>query len=327
MSFKRREVVRFAAAAATVLAARGTRAQSWPSRPVTLVVAFPAGGDTDAVARIYAEKLTSQLKQPVIVENRPGAGGAIGTAYVAKAAPDGHTLLYAPSPFVIAPHVLRLSGATRYSAAEDFTPVIKDARLQLVLVTATGTGIKRVEQLIAEAKAGKALSYASPGAGSPMHIVGEMLNKAAGVSIAHVPYRGSAPVVADVLGAHVPVGWVTPGTVVEHIRAGRLRALAVAGSDRSRVLPDVPTLTELGYKGIQVDAWQGLLGPRGLAPGIVRTLNQHMNEILKMRDVVARLMALSIEPAGGEPIVLAQQIVQDDERFGKLVKEFGIRAD
>lgn len=331
MKFTRREAARAAAAIAAsslaLLAAGGAMAQAWPGRPITIVVSYPAGGDTDAVARIYAEKLSLRIGQPVLVDNRPGASGMIGNAWVAKAAPDGYTLLFTPSTFPIAQHVLKAGPGVAHDVVKDFTPIVKTGNIPLLLVTAPSTGIKNVAQLVADARAGKALSYGTPGAGSPMHIAGELFNKDAGTQIAHAPYRGVAPVVNDALGGHVGVGWITPGAVAGHIAGGKLVALAVAERQRTKLMPAVPTLIELGYKDVDVSAWMGLLGPKGMPVELVQALNRHFNEVLKMPDVQARMAALGIEPIGGAPSVLAQQIADDDQRFGKLVKEFGIRAE
>jgi tripartite-type tricarboxylate transporter receptor subunit TctC len=313
--------------AALSLTAGVAFAQAWPTKPVTIVVAYPAGGDTDAIARVYAEKLSARLGQQVLVDNRPGASGTIGNASVAKAAADGYTLLFTPSTFPIAQHVLKLAPATAHDVNKDFTPIVKTGNIPLLLVTASSTGIKDMKQLVAEAKAGKPVNYGSPGAGSPMHIAAEMLNKDAGVKMTHVPYRGVAPVVTDTLGGHVSIGWITPGAVGPHITSGRLLPLAVAERQRTKLMPNVPTLIELGYKELDVSAWMGVLGPKGLSADLVRTLNGHFNEILKMPDVMQRMATLGIEPLGGEPAVLAKQIADDDARFGKLVKEFGITAE
>ncbi|MNU86255.1 Tripartite tricarboxylate transporter family receptor [compost metagenome] len=326
--FHQRNMVRAAAGAILLLcAATAALAQSWPAKPVTLVVAYPAGGDTDAIARTYAEKLAQRLGQPVLVDNRPGASGMIGNAWVAKAPADGYTLLFTPSTFPIAQHVLKAGPGVAHDVVKDFTPIVKTGNIPVLMVTAPTSGIQNVAQLVAGAKAGKAFTYGTPGAGSPMHIAGELFNKDAGVAIAHAPYRGVAPVVNDTLGGHVSVGWITPGAVAGHIAAGKLVPLAVAERQRTKLMPNVPTFLELGYRDMDVSAWMGLLGPKAMPAEVVQTLNRHVNEILKMPDVQARMAALGIEPVGGEPAVLARQIADDDQRFGKLVREFGIRAD
>ena len=314
--------------AAGIVATLGeAAAQAWPARTITIVVSYPAGGDTDAIARVYAEKLSTRLGQQVIIDNRPGASGTIGNAYVAKAAADGYTLLFTPSTFPIAQHVLKVAPALVHDVVRDFTPIIKSGNIPLLMVTAPATGVKDVKQFIADARGGKAMTYGTPGSGSPMHIVGEMLNKAAGIKVTHVPYKGVAPVVTDALGGHVTVGWITPGAVGQHVTSGKLIPLAVGEKARTKLMPNVPTLIELGYKELDVSAWMGLLGPKGLPADVVRTLNSHFNEVLKMPDVGARMAALGIEPIGGEPAVLARQIAGDDELFGRLVKEFGIKAE
>ncbi|WP_390345317.1 tripartite tricarboxylate transporter substrate binding protein [Variovorax boronicumulans] len=326
--FHQRNMVRAAAGAILLLcAATAALAQSWPAKPITLVVAYPAGGDTDAIARTYAEKLAQRLGQPVLVDNRPGASGMIGNAWVAKAPADGYTLLFTPSTFPIAQHVLKAGPGVAHDVVKDFTPIVKTGNIPVLMVTAPTSGIQNVAQLVAGAKAGKAFTYGTPGAGSPMHIAGELFNKDAGVAIAHAPYRGVAPVVNDTLGGHVSVGWITPGAVAAHIAAGKLVPLAVAERQRTKLMPNVPTFLELGYRDMDVSAWMGLLGPKAMPAEVVQTLNRHVNEILKMPDVQARMAALGIEPVGGEPAVLARQIADDDQRFGKLVREFGIRAD
>jgi tripartite-type tricarboxylate transporter receptor subunit TctC len=328
MMFHPRNAVRAAAAAVLSLcAANAALAQVWPSKPITIVVAYPAGGDTDAIARTYAEKLSQRTGQPVLVDNRPGASGMIGNVWVAKAPADGYTLLFTPSTFPIAQHVLKTGPGVAHDVVKDFTPIVKTGNIPLLLVAAPSTGIQSVAQLVAGAKAGKTTTYGTPGAGSPMHIAGELLNRDAGIAATHAPYRGVAPVVNDALGGHVSVGWSTPGAVAGHIAAGKLIPLAVAERQRTKLMPNVPTFIELGFKDVDVSAWMGLLGPKAMPADVVQALNRHFNEILKMPDVQAKMAALGIEPVGGTPSVLAQQIADDDQRFGKLVREFGIRAD
>lgn len=327
MNLSRRNIALATLAALAILP--GTvAAQAWPTaKPITIVISYPAGGDTDAIGRVYAEKLTARLGQQVLIDNRPGASGTIGNSYVAKAAPDGYTLLFTPSTFPIAQHVLKVSPQVAHDVNRDFTPVIKTGNIPLLVVTSPSTGIKDMRQFIADAKAGKSLNYGTPGSGSPMHIAGEMLNKAAGIKAAHVPYKGVAPVVNDALGGHVSVGWITPGAVGQHVSTGKLIPLAVAERSRTKGMPNVPTLIELGYKDLDVSAWMGLLGPKGMPADVVRSLNGHFNEILKMPDVVARMTALGIDPIGGDPAVLARQVSGDDELFGRLIKEFGIKQE
>jgi tripartite-type tricarboxylate transporter receptor subunit TctC len=188
-------------------------AQAWPAKPITIVVSYPPGGDTDVIMRAYAEKLSQRLGQSVVIDNKPGASGTIGNSFVAKSAPDGYTFLFTPNTFAIAQHVLKVSPSVAHDVNKDFTPVIKTGNIPLLLFTNNTSGIKDMRGFIAEAKSGKIVNYGSPGAGSPMHIAAEMLNKDAGIKTTHVPYRGVAPLIPDVISGNVTVGWVTPGAV------------------------------------------------------------------------------------------------------------------
>ncbi|MBB4221143.1 tripartite tricarboxylate transporter substrate binding protein [Variovorax sp. 375MFSha3.1] len=301
-------------------------ADSYPVKPITLVVAYPAGGDTDALARLFAEKLSTRVGQPVVVDNRPGASGIIGSAYVSKATPDGYTLLLAPSTFSIAQLVLKTNGSG-YDVLNGFTPIVQTGSQPLFLVAGGNSGLSTVKDAVAAAKGGKTLSYASPGSGSPMHILGEMFARASGTTLAHVPYKGVAPAINDVLGGHVPVTFITLGPVAPYIANGKLRPLAVASAQRSPLAPNVPTLAEQGYKDVEVTAWNGLWGPRNLPPEIVKTLNGHFNEILKMPEIVSRMAVLGTTPVGGDADVLGKTNAADYARFGKVIKELGIQAD
>ncbi len=322
MKFTRRQALAIAAC----MAAGSALAQAWPSKPITIVVAYPAGGDTDAMARLYAEKLSSRLGQTVIVDNRPGASGTIGSAYVSRAPADGYTLLLAPSTFSIAQLVLKAGSSTSYDVLGGFTPIVQTSIQPLFIAAGTGAGIKDVKDMVSQSMT-RPMSYASPGSGSPMHILGEMFNKSTGAKLAHVPYRGVAPAVNDLLGGHVPLSVITYGPVAPHIASGKVVALAVADPQRSSLAPNVPTLAELGYKDVNVGAWQGLFGPKGLPADIVRTLNGQLNDILKMPDVVSKMAVFGALPAGGEPSRLAQSNAADLARFGKIIKELDIQAD
>ena len=322
---------RLAIAAAISMAAACASGLAWaadgyPAKQITLVVAYPAGGDTDALARLFAEKLSARVGQTVLVDNRPGASGIIGSAYVSKAAPDGYTLLLAPSTFSIAQLVLKTNGSG-YDVLNGFTPIVQTGSQPLFLVAGGNSGLSTLKDAVAAAKGGKSLSYASPGSGSPMHILGEMFARASGASLAHVPYKGVAPAINDVLGGHVPVTFVTLGPVAPYLAGGKLRPLAVASAQRSPLAPNVPTLAEQGYKDVEVTAWNGLWGPRNLPPEIVKTLNGHFNEILKMPEIVSRMAVLGTTPVGGDADVLGKTNAADYARFGKVIKELGIQAD
>ena len=299
----------------------------YPNKQINLIVAFPPGGDTDALARLFAEKLSTRLGQPVIVENKTGASGTIGNSYVAKANPDGYTLLFTPNTMATAPLVLKPGTGATYDPLTDFTPIFLAGTQSLFLVTTAASGVTNMSELVAAAKAGKVVNYASPGAGSPMHILGEMFNKSAGVKISPIAYRGSGPAIVDLLGGHLPMMYTTLGPVSQHLASGKLVNIGVADAKRSPLQPNVPTLTESGFKDSEVGAWQGFVGPKGLSPEIVRTLNGHLNEIIKAPDVAIRMTALALVPAGGEPAAIARMTASDFSRYGKIIKEAGIQAD
>jgi tripartite-type tricarboxylate transporter receptor subunit TctC len=303
------------------------QAQAWPTRPVTIIVSFPPGGDTDALARVFAEKLTQRTGQQFVVENRTGASGTIGNAAVAKAAPDGYTILFTPNTITTATMVLKPGTGQTYDVLNDFAPVIQVGSQSLFLVVNASTGINTLPELVAAAKSGKISQYASPGSGSPMHILGEMFNKSAGIKLQQVPYRGSGPAINDMLGGHVPMMYTTLGPVAPHIASGKMRNLGVADPKRSPLAPDVPTFAEGGVRDAEVGAWQGFMAPKGTPPAVVNALNAHVNEILKMPDVQDRMKTLALVPVGGPPEVLRQRLATDYERYAKVIKEFGIQAD
>lgn len=296
------------------------------AKPITVVVSYPPGGDTDAIARLFADKLSQRIKQTVIVENKPGAGGTIGNGFVGRAAPDGYTLLFTPNPFTTAPMVMKLSGAASYDVLGGYEAVIKIATQPLVLVTSPAKGLKTLPEWVAAAQGGKSVSYASPGAGSPMHIVGEWLNKVAGVKFTHVPYRGVGPSVTDVVAGHVDVAWVTFGAVRQYLETGKLIPLAIGDAQRSSLAPKVPTLTELGYKGVVVGAWNGFFAPKGTPASAIKRLNEHMNAILKEPEVVHQLATYGALPAGGAPDELTRTNQHEYDVMGRAIKELGITA-
>ena len=316
-----------ALSSAAALLAHPVLAQGWtPSKPITIVVAYPAGGDSDALARQYAEKLAQRLGQQVIVDNKPGASGTIGTAFVARAAADGHTLLLAPSTLAVAPLVLKLGPATAHDPAKDLTSIIMTGTIPLLLGTHPG-GPKDLKAMVADGKAGKKLTYGSPGIGSPMHVVAEVLNREAGIKVDHVPYRGIAPAITDLMGGQITTAWGTPGAFAAQIAGGKIVPLAISDSKRTPFLPNVPTFAELGYKEVDIAAWHGLLGPKGLPAHIVVTLNSHMNDILKMPDVMEKMKVFGVGVVGGAPDALSKVIAADTVRFAKLVRDFKIEAE
>lgn len=326
MKLNRRQCLAVVMAVGAVVAG-AANAQSYPEKPISVVVGYPPGGDTDAMARLFADKLSQRLKQPVIVENKPGAGGTVGNSFVGKARADGYTLLFTPNPFTTAPFVMKLSAGNQYDVLHGFEPVIKMATQPLVLVAHPSAGVKNVPDMVAAVKAGKPFSYASPGAGSPMHVVAEWLNSSAAVKIAHVPYRGVGPSVNDVVGGHVATAWVTLGPVAQYIATGKLIPLAVADATRSALAPQIPTLVEQGHKDVVVGAWNGFFAPKGTPADVIKLLNSHLNEIVKMPDVVEKMATFGALPAGGAPDVLGKTNATEYEQMGKLIKALGVTAE
>ncbi len=323
----RRNLLAAVAAGAVCAAPALVQAQAYPNKQINIIVSFPPGGDTDALARVFAEKLAARTGQSVVVETKTGASGTIGNSYVAKAAPDGYTLLFTPNTFATAPLVLKPGTGATYDPLNDFTPIVLAGMSSLFLVVNTASGIKSVSELVAAAKSGKVTNYASPGSGSPMHILGAMFNKATGTNVAQIAYRGSGPAIVDLVGGQIPMMYTTLGPVAQHIATGKLVNLAVADAKRSPLAPNVPTLAEAGVKDVEVGAWQGFMGPKGLSADVVKVINGHMNEILKMPDVLARMTTLALLPVGGEPAALARINADHHSRYGKVIKEAGIQAD
>ncbi len=301
-------------------------AQGYPNKPITVIVGYPPGGDTDAMARLFSEKLAARLAQPVIIENKPGAGTTIANSLVGRAAADGYTLLFTPNSFTIAQLVMKVSGPTVYDVLDGFEPIIHTGDQVLLLVANPSSGLTSVKDMVAAAKSGKPLNYGTPGAGSPMHIIGELLNRAAGVKIQHVPYRGTGPAVNDVVAGHIPLAYITLGPVAQYIKTGKLVALAVSDPKRSPLLPDVPTLAESGYKDAVVGGWHGFFAPKGTPREVVALLNSHLNEIIRMPDVVEKMAAFGAIPVGGAPGALAKLNAAELQRMTQLIRELGVQA-
>jgi tripartite-type tricarboxylate transporter receptor subunit TctC len=303
-------------------------AQPFPTRTVTFVVPFPPGGGPDLFGRILAERLPPKLGQPAIVENRPGVGGLAGANAVAKAAPDGHTVLIAPNTILIAPHILPKGAGGGVDVMNDLVPIIMPASTPMLLVVHPDLGASSVAELIAVARRSPGLAYASAGTGSPMHIGGELFKRAAGVDIFHVPYKGVAPSVAAALSGEVKILFTAlGGSVAPHLRAGKLRVIAVTEKRRTPLLKDIPTLSELGYPGVEVDAWYGVLAPAGTPAAVIARLNREINEVLAIPEVRERLNLAGIDVRGGTAEALGSEMRDDHARYGRIVQEFGIKAD
>lgn len=320
---------RILAALVLCAATASVHAQGFPTRNITLVVPFPPGGGPDLFSRILAERLPPRLGgQTVLVENRPGVGGLAGANHVARSPADGHTLLVAPNTIAIAPHVLTKGAGGGVDVMKDLAPVIMPASTPMMLVVNPQLGVKSVPELIALAKKQPGIAYASAGNGSPMHIGGELFKKAAGIDLLHVPYKGVAPSVTDTLSGQVKVLFVAfGGGIAQHIKAGKLNVLAVIEKRRSSLLPNVPTMNELGLKGVEVDAWYGVLAPAGTPAPVIALLNREINAVLAIPEVRERMNASGIDVRGGTVEAFAAEMRDDHDRYGRIVREFGIRAD
>ena len=315
------------AALALVGLARPAAAQAaWPTKPITFVVPFATGGNTDTLARLIGQKLSVALGQPVVVENKPGAGGNIGSAFVAQAKPDGHTILGG----TISSHAINPSIYPKmpYDAVKSFEPVVLIGTSPLVLAVTANAPYRSIEDVVAAAKAKPGeISFASAGNGTSPHLAGELLNSIAGIKLMHVPYKGSGPAVTDVVAGHVPVIFDTVLVVGSHVKAGKLRALAVASSKRAESLPDTPTAAEAGVPGFEVSSWQAVFAPAGTPKEIVRRLNAEIARIMQTPDIRARMAELGFEPAGGPPEELAELQRTDITKWAKVVKEAGIKPE
>ncbi|MCU0927277.1 MAG: tripartite tricarboxylate transporter substrate binding protein [Hydrogenophaga sp.] len=296
---------------------------SWPDKPVRVILPFPPGGPSDMVIRVLNDKLLATLKQPIVVENKPGAGGNIGATLVARAAPDGYTWLWTPdSVLTVNPHVYKQPGFK----ADDFIPVSLATSFSSTLVCHPKVGVKTLQELVAKAKATK-MTYASGGAGVPGHLSMELLQSMAGFDMSHIPYKGPAPAMQDVLGGQVDCGLLAGPTVLPHVSSGRLLALAVSGAKRSPVLPDVPTLDEAGVKGYEADFGLVLLAPKGTPEAIVNRFRQAFVEALKSPDVVERLKANDQVVVGSTEAEAARSLEANSKKWGDVVRRIKLTVD
>jgi len=308
----------FAATALAQAASTGS-GQAWPSKPLTLIVPFPAGGTTDVLARSLADKLSPALGQTVIVESKPGAGATLGADFVAKSKPDGYTLLVGAVHHTIASSVYK---KLPYDFQKDLLPITTIALVPNVLVVNPATPAKNVAELVAllKAKPG-AYSYGSNGNGTAQHLIGTQFQNATGTEMAHIPYKGSGPLATDLLGGQIAMSFDTITPVLPHIKAGKLRPLAVTTARRSSALPDVPTLDEAGLKGFNIGTWFGVLAPAGTPKELVARLNTEMVKIIRSPEFRKRMEEIGAEPVGNGADQMAQQIKDETEKFAKLVKD------
>ena len=300
--------------------------EPYPSKPIKVIVPFSAGGSMDTLARLFGQKLNRAWGKPVIVDNRPGATGIIGTEAAAKAAPDGHTLIMvASATMAINPNVYQ---KLAYDPLKDFVPITLFVDAPILLVAHPSVRANSVKELITLAKQKPAeLTFGSAGAGSSQHLAGELFKSMAGVDITHVPYKGSAPAVADLLGGQVALMFDVMPTVIAHVKAGKLKAIAAAGLRRSPLLPGVPTISESGLPGYEARSWYGIAAPAKTSPNIIRALHAEFMKAMRTPEVRERLTSLGLEPVGNTPEAFAALIRSETARFAKLVKASGTRID
>jgi tripartite-type tricarboxylate transporter receptor subunit TctC len=308
------------------LAAPLAQAQAYPTKPVKIIAGFPPGGAADLLARVVGDKLSAALGQSFVVENRPGAGGTIGADAVAKAAPDGYTLLLCVTASqTIAPSIYK---SLPYDPAKDFKPVALVATIPVTLVVHPSVAANNARELVAVMKAASApMQYASSGNGAIPHLAGELFQLSQGVKLVHVPYKGAPLAMSDLLSGRVQLMFDNLPTVLAHIRSGKLRALAVAGNKRARALPDLPTLAEAGIPNVEVGSWFGVLAPAGTPDAIVALLTREVGKAVASDDAKARMDAMGAEPSYLAPDDFSKLIRSDTDKWAKLVKATGAQAD
>jgi len=311
-----------------VLAAGAAAAQQYPTRPIRLIVGFPPGGGTDILARILAQKLSEAWKQQVIVENRPGASATIAAAAVARSAPDGYVLSMGQlTPNAIAPALQ--AAKLQYDAIKDFAPIALVGTSPNVLVVYPGLPVRTLAELVAHAKAQtKSLTYASSGSGSLQHIAAELFRSMAGIELVHVPFKGSGQAVTDLMAGQVDMNFDSIPATIQHIRSGKLRALAVTAAKRAGGgLEDVPTIAESGYPGYDLTTWWGLFAPAGTPNDVLERVNADTIVALKAPDVRERFAGLSVEPGGGSRAEFADYVRAEIAKYDRIVKQLGIKAE
>ena len=299
-------------------------AEEWPAKPVKIVVPFAPGGGSDFIARYVARRLTEELKQPFIVDNKPGAGGNIGAEQGIKSPPDGYTLTLIASSYTVNPSVYKLN----FDPINDITPIIQISQGPLVIVVNPALPVKTLKELIAMAKAKpNEINYASSGQGSIIHAATELFDQRAGVKMTHVPYKGSGPALTDTIAGQTQVMFSSASTAMPQIQAGKLRAIGVTTTKRIAALPDVPTAAESGVAHYDVTLWHGLVGPKGMPTAIVTKINAAVAKALKMKESEEQLQNDGVSPAGGSPQQFGATIKRETEMWRKVVAEANIKAE
>lgn len=318
--FTRRAVL-----AAGALAAGGVRAQAWPAKPIRLVVPYPPGGGVDVVARIVAEPLARALGQPVAVDNRGGAAGALGSDLVAKSAPDGYTLLLTLSSHTINPLVFK----TPYDVVNDFAPISLVVSLPQLIFSNPSAPFDSLASMVAYARKNPGrLSYATAGSGSPSHLAGEWIKQRTGTFFVHIPYRGGGPAVADVIGGQLELGILSISAAAAHAKAGRVRPLAVTTRERSPAFPDVPTVAEaLQLPDFEVDSWMAAFAPRGTPPSVVDRVQAEIQRVVQQPEIAARLLQQGAVSVGSSPQALDARVRRELKQWAPIVAAANMRPD
>ena len=324
MQLPRRRILQLAASLATLPVVSGiAAAQAYPTRPVRIIVPYPAGGQTDVFARLVAQRLSEQFGKPFYVENIAGASGNIGTGQAAGAAPDGHTILFAFTTFTVNPAFF---DKAPYDPSKDFEAITLATSSTTVLLVNASVPARNVKDLVDLVRANPGqYSFASPGTGTPPHLFGEQFRLSLGLDLVHVPFNGLGPQTASVLAGHTPISIGGLASAEPHIRDGKLRVLAVLGRVRSRVLPNVPTMAESGYPNLEADSWVGVLAPARTPQGVIALLNREIVKIVVAPDTRERLAALGYEAVGTTPEDFSVQIRAETAKWAKVVREANIK--
>ncbi len=313
--------------AALVAGSAAALAQSYPNKPIEWVVPYPAGGGTDIVARSLAQAMSGPLGQPIVIQNKPGAATNIGADYVARAKPDGYVLMSADTATLAANPFLysKLS----YSAEKDFAPIGLTVRFPMILVVNPSVPAKNLQELTAwvKAKGAEGVNYATPGSGSPHHLTSELFRETTGLKLTHVPYKGAAPAVQDVVAGQVPLMFVDTASGVQFINSGKLRPIGIASTKRVKNFESILTLSEQGLKDFEAYAWQGLVAPAGTPPDVIATLNKALLQAMASADIKAKLETLGLESTPSSPQQMADYATKERAKWGPLIKSAGIKAD
>ena len=319
------KAVRFVLCCAIAVPATGALAQSYPTKPIRIIVAYPPGGGTDIVGRMVAQKMSENFGQTVVIDNRGGAAGGIGTEIAAHSVPDGYTILMGN----VAPNAINVSLYTKlgYDPVKDFEPVSLVASTPNILVVQPSLAVKTVPELIALAKAKPgSLNYPSAGLGSSSHLAGELFDNLAGVKMVHIPYKGGGPALTDLLGGQVQLMFATMPAAMPHVRSGRLRAIAVTSVKRSQAMPELPTIGET-LKGYDASTWYGVLAPARTPRPIITTLHAEIVKILGVAETRERLLTQGFEPVGGTPAEFSAYIKAEIAKWAKVIKAAGIKPE